>query len=252
MNRVKLLNCTYNTVTFEQSLDWASEWIKSGKQGYIATVNVAISMMMRSNDLLQQFVDKASLVVADGQPIVWASKFLSLPIPERVTGVDLVDGLARVATQEKFNVFLLGAEPEVIKVVAKNLGQKYPQLKICGFHHGYFSSAEALEVVKIIRDSQAQILIVGMGVPRQENFIQDNLSKLGVNLAIGVGGTFQVIAGRKKRAPFWMQMTGLEWFYRLLQDPRRLWKRYLITNSQFIFYLLVEIFTSIRRPYIYK
>ena len=248
MNRVKLLNCTYDTVTFEQSLDWTSQWIKSGKEGYIATVNVAISMMMLSNYLLQQFVDKASLVVADGQPIVWVSKFLSLPIPERITGVDLVDGLARVATKEKFKVFLLGAEPEVVEIVAKKLEQKYPQLKICGFHHGYFSSAQELEVVRTIRDSQAQILIVAMGVPRQENFIQHNLSQLGVNLAIGVGGTFQVIAGRKKRAPFWMQVIGLEWFYRLLQEPRRLWKRYLITNSQFIFYLLVEIFRSIRRP----
>ena len=150
------------------------------------------------------------------------------------------------------DAFALGAEPEVIKIVVKKLRQKYPKLKICGFHHGYFSSTERLEVVKMIRNSHAQILIVGMGVPRQENFIQHNLSYLDVNLAIGVGGTFQVIAGRKKRAPFWMQVIALEWFYRLLQDPRRLWKRYLITNSQFIFYLLVEIFRSIRRPNIQR
>ncbi|RUT01790.1 UDP-N-acetyl-D-mannosamine transferase [Dulcicalothrix desertica PCC 7102] len=241
MNRIKLLNCFYDTVTFDETLDWASEWIKNEKQGYIATVNVAISIMMRSNHYLRNFINNASLVVADGQPIVWASRLFALPIPERVTGVDLVEGLAVVASKEDFHVFLLGAEPEVIETVVKKLQQKYNRLNICGFHHGYFSNSETPKIVEAIKQSQAQILIVGMGVPRQENFIQENFSQLGVNLAIGVGGTFQVIAGTKRRAPLWMQQVGLEWFYRLLQEPGRLWKRYLVTNSQFLFYLALEI-----------
>ncbi|MDJ0732752.1 MAG: WecB/TagA/CpsF family glycosyltransferase [Nostocaceae cyanobacterium] len=245
MNKVQILNCSYDPLTFEQTLDWVIKWIKTGQKGYIATVNVAISMMMRSNQSLQQFVEKASLVVADGKPIIWASKLLYPSLPERVTGVDLVDGLAAIAQKEGFRVFLLGSEAEVIEQVAKTLQQKYPQLNLCGFHHGYFSSAQASELVKTIKENKSQILIVGMGVPRQENFIKENWSELGVNLAIGVGGSFQVIAGKKKRAPLWMQQVGMEWLYRLLQEPGRLWKRYLITNSQFIYYLTLEILKKI-------
>ncbi|MEM7717160.1 MAG: WecB/TagA/CpsF family glycosyltransferase [Cyanobacteria bacterium P01_A01_bin.68] len=234
MNRVEILNCRYDALNFEQTLNWATKWIHADRKGYIATVNVAISMMMHSDSELQKYIDNASLVVADGQPIIWISNLFNLSLPQRVTGIDLAEGLCAIAGQEKFRVFLLGAEADVIKIVADKFQKKYPQLKICGFYHGYFHPDKVPEIIKTIKDKKTQILIIGMGVPRQENFIKNNLTESGVNLAIGIGGSFQVIAGRKKRAPYWVQQSGLEWFYRLVQEPRRLWKRYLITNSQFI------------------
>ena len=238
MNRKKILNGSFDSVTTAETSDWATQLIKLGERGYICTVNVAILMMMSADSQLQRFVERASLVVADGQPIVWASRLLSQALPERVTGIDLIDSLAVRAEKEQFRIYLLGATQEVITTAAANLKSRYPKLDICGFDDGYFSASETSERVQAIRQSGAQILIVGMGVPRQEVFLEENWSDLGVNLAIGVGGSFDVIAGKKKRAPFWMQTAGLEWLYRLIQEPQRLWKRYLVTNLQFIYRLL--------------
>lgn len=241
MNRVQILNGCFDLVTTKETVDWATRLIQSGRRGYLCTINVAILMMMASSPRLQQFVNEAGLIVADGQPIIWASRLFSCALPERVTGIDLSDALACQAEQKGFLIYLLGASREVIEAAAKCLQQKYPRLQICGFHDGYFSSAEAPERVRAIRQSGAQILLVGMGVPLQEFFLQENWSELGVNLAVAVGGSFEVIAGKKRRAPRWMQESGLEWLYRLLQEPRRLWRRYLVTNSQFIYYLLREL-----------
>ncbi|MBV9388018.1 MAG: WecB/TagA/CpsF family glycosyltransferase [Chroococcidiopsidaceae cyanobacterium CP_BM_ER_R8_30] len=242
-NRVSILNGCFDPITLQETVDWVSRWLQSGRVGYICTVNVAILMMMISDPQLQQFVDKAALIVADGQPLVWSSRLFSSRtfLPERVTGIDLVDALARLAEQEGFRVYLLGATSVVIQAAAQSLQLKYPKLQICGFNDGYFSIAEVPERVQAIRQSGAQILLVGMGVPRQEYFLFENLSDLSVNLAIPIGGSFDVIAGKKRRAPRWMQEYGLEWLYRLLQEPCRLWKRYLVTNSQFLCRLLREL-----------
>jgi N-acetylglucosaminyldiphosphoundecaprenol N-acetyl-beta-D-mannosaminyltransferase len=247
IERVQILNSSFDEITTKETVDWATRLILSGRRGYICTVNVAILMMMASDTRLQQFVDQAALIVADGQPLVWASRLLSRPLPERVTGVDLVDALAKRAEQKQFKVYLMGATQEVIEATATKLKAKYPLLKICGVADGYFSETEAPARVRAIRESGAQVLLVGMGVPRQEYFLDQYWSELGVNLALAVGGSFEVITGRKKRAPRWMQKVGLEWFYRLLQEPQRLWKRYLTTNSEFIYRLLVEMLrTSFR------
>ncbi len=237
MNRKTILNGSFDPVTTAETSDWATRLIKLGERGYICTVNVAILMMMSADSQLQKFVERASLVVADGQPIVWASRWLSQALPERVTGIDLIDSLAARAEKEQFGIYLLGATQEVIATTVTNLKLRYPQLNICGFDDGYFSATETSERVQAIRQSGAQILIVGMGVPRQEIFLEENWSDLGINLAIGVGGSFDVIAGKKKRAPLWMQKVGLEWLYRLIQEPQRLWKRYLVTNFKFIYLL---------------
>ncbi|MDF5727359.1 MAG: WecB/TagA/CpsF family glycosyltransferase [Rhizonema sp. PD38] len=237
-NRIQILNSAFDPMTTEETVEWAVRLIKEGQRGYICTVNVAILMMMSSNPRLAKFVEKASLIVADGQPIVWASRWLKLPLPQRVTGVELIDEIAAKAEREELLIYLLGATSDAIKTAASNLQDKYPKLKICGVANGYFSQAQASERVEAIRQSGAQILFVGMGVPRQEYFLEENWLELGVNLAIGVGGSFEIFAGTKKRAPLWMQEVGLEWLYRLLQEPGRLWKRYLVTNSRFIYELL--------------
>ena len=198
-------------------------------------------MMMGTDERLRKFVDKSQLIVADGQPIVWFSRFFGKPLPERVAGIDLVDELASLAEQENYGIYLLGATEEVILATAKRLQAQYPRLRICGVNDGYFSLENAQDQVQSIRDSQAQILLVGMGVPRQEYFLDQYWADLGVNVAIGVGGSFDVIAGVKRRAPQYVQDLGLEWLYRLYQEPGRLWKRYLTTNTQFLFKLAQHI-----------
>jgi len=241
IKRVRILHSYFNVLTTDETVNWATQLIQLGHRGYLCAVNVAILMMMSRDSRLQRFIKNAALVVADGQPIVWASQWLAHPLPERVTGIDLIDALAKRAEQERFRVYLLGASREVIRAAAANLQSKYPRLDICGYDDGYFSPAEARDRVKAIRQSGAQILFVGMGVPRQEFFLEEHWSDLDVSLAIGVGGSFDVIAGLKKRAPHWVQEAGMEWLYRLLQEPKRLWKRYLVTNLQFIYYLLREM-----------
>ncbi len=246
-HRREILNSFFDVVTTTQSVDWATNLINSGGRGYICTVNVAILMMMRSNPRLQKFVDNAALIVADGQPIVWASRLLCRPLPERVSGVDLIDEIAKKSADGDFKIYLLGAKSKVIEAAVAKLRKKYPGVNICGYSNGYFSKEEIPQRVATIRESGAHVLFIGMGVPLQEFFLDDNWPQLGVNLAVGVGGSFEIFAGTKKRAPIWMQNTGLEWFYRLLQEPRRLWKRYFITNGQFIYQLFkAMIFRGVR------
>ena len=241
MKSVRILNCDLHAVTLEGTTDWAREWIHSGRRGYICTVNVAILMMMRSDRKLQGFVDRAALVVADGQPLVWASQLQDDPLPERVTGVELVDELCALATREGFGVYFLGAKPAISETVVQRLAERHHGLKVCGISDGYFDAPEAPQRAQAIRESGANILIVGMGVPLQEEFIENHWDQLGVELAIPVGGSFDIIAGATRRAPVWLQRIGMEWLFRLIQEPRRLWKRYLVTNTQFIFHLLRSV-----------
>ncbi|KAF3883999.1 WecB/TagA/CpsF family glycosyltransferase [Tolypothrix bouteillei VB521301] len=235
--RVQILNSSFDPVTIQETVNWAIRFIQEEKRGYICTVNVAILMMMENNKRLAKIINKAVLIVADGQPIIWTSRWLSAPLPSRVAGIDLIYELAAVAEQRQLGIYLLGGTTDVIADAAAKLQSKHPRLKI-SFDNGYFSSQQAAGRAEAIRQSGASILFVGMGVPRQEYFLEEHWENLGVNLAIGVGGSFDVIAGRKKRAPLWVQEVGLEWLYRLLQEPRRLWRRYLFTNLQFIYTLL--------------
>lgn len=247
MKTIPVLNCEFSAVTAQDAVEWARSWIRSGRRGYICTVNVAILMMMRSDPKLQRFVENASLVVVDGQPIVWASRLQGEQLPERVAGVDLVEDLCSMAAEEGWGVYLLGARRKVVEAAAERLSERFPRLLVSGAADGYFEAAEAPRRARTVSKSGAKILFVGMGVPRQETFIEDQWEDLGAQLVIPVGGSFDVIAGLTSRAPKLLQRTGLEWAYRLAQEPRRLWKRYLITNTQFIFHLLRSTLSPTRR-----
>jgi N-acetylglucosaminyldiphosphoundecaprenol N-acetyl-beta-D-mannosaminyltransferase len=234
VNEVALLNGRFHSVTMKQTIEHIFSTVHSGQRGYLCTVNVAILMMMREDPRLQAFVDHATLRVADGQPIVWASRAQGNALPERVTGVDLVELVCERAANEGVGIYLLGATRDVIGEVARRLKQRYPQLTISGTDDGYFNAEQAPQRANAIAQSGAKILIVGMGVPRQEHFIEEQWDRLGVAYALPVGGSFDVIAGLRSRAPELVQKVGMEWAYRLAQEPRRLFKRYLTTNSQFL------------------
>jgi N-acetylglucosaminyldiphosphoundecaprenol N-acetyl-beta-D-mannosaminyltransferase len=234
-DRARILNGTFDRVTLNETLDQVMAFVREGKRGWLCTVNVAILMMMREDLFLQRFVDDAAFIVADGQPLVWVSPLFGAPLPERVTGVDLVVELSRRAAAEKAGVYLLGANADIVHKVADELKRQAPGLIISGVADGYFGPDEAKARASAVKDSGARILFVAMGVPRQEKFLREHWDELGVNMAIGVGGSFDVIAGLRSRAPELVQKIGMEWAYRLAQEPKRLAKRYFITNSQFVF-----------------
>ncbi len=238
-DRVTLLNGKFDPLTLSQTTDAIFKDLAEGKRGWLCTVNVAILMMMRDDARLQQFVDCASIIVADGQPLVWIAPWLDKPLPERVTGVDLVESICARAVIEKKSIYLLGATSSIVEILANRVQNKFPGLQV-DYADGYFSSNDAATKADKVRQSGASILLVGMGVPRQESFIEEQWERLGVGMAIGVGGSFDVLAGLRRRAPNWVQRLGLEWTYRMLQEPRRLFKRYLITNLQFIRCLFAE------------
>jgi N-acetylglucosaminyldiphosphoundecaprenol N-acetyl-beta-D-mannosaminyltransferase len=239
--RVRILNGAFDPIVIAEAVDAVGAMIRSGARGWVATVNVAVLMMMRSDQRLQTFVDRAALVVADGQPIVFASRWGAPSLPARVAGIDLLEALLTRAQSEQFGVYLLGAEPGVVEAVARRIGERWPDLRVCGTADGYFSTEEAAERARAVARSEAQILVVGMGVPRQEYFLEAHWHELGANVAIGVGGALEVLAGVRPRAPKTLQRLGLEWLFRLAHEPRRLWRRYLVTNSQFVFLLLREL-----------
>jgi len=234
MKRVKFLNGDFDPLTLDQCVASLLDAIHEGRREWLCTVNVAILMMMRKNPKLQCFVDQAGWVVADGQPLVWAAPIFHGRLPERVTGIDLIDRLARESERKGLRIYLLGSKQHVLEKVAKRLAQRYPGVNICGMADGYFSEADMASRAEAVRDSGAHILLVAMGVPRQEQFIEAQWARLGVNVAIGVGGSFDVIAGLRKRAPRLLQRIGMEWFFRLMQEPQRMWYRYLTTNTLFV------------------
>jgi N-acetylglucosaminyldiphosphoundecaprenol N-acetyl-beta-D-mannosaminyltransferase len=233
MKRVQLLNATFDPLTLSQTVDAAFGMLAARQRGWLATVNVSILMMMRSDKRLQSFVDGAALVVADGQPLVWCSRWLGQCLPERVTGVDLVDVMCRRAAAEGKRVFLLGARPATVEKLAGMLAAKHVNLQV-DFADGYFGRDESAARVALIHASRADILFVGMGVPLQEYFLAEHWDRLGVGVAIAVGGSFDVLAGQRARAPPWVQNVGMEWLFRLVQEPRRLFARYFVTNTQFV------------------
>jgi N-acetylglucosaminyldiphosphoundecaprenol N-acetyl-beta-D-mannosaminyltransferase len=232
MPRIAILNGRFDPLTLEAAVDAVFAAIKNGERGWLCTVNVAILMTMRRDRHLQAFVDRATWVVADGQPLVWCAWMFGTPLPERVAGIDLLDALCRRAAEEKKRVYLLGTTAHLLERTRANLRRRHPGLEVEG-SSGYFAREEWPARAEAIRASGASLLCVGMGTPRQELFIAEQWDRLGAAVAIGVGGSFDVIAGARFRAHRWIGKLGLEWTARLVQEPRRLFLRYLLTNTLF-------------------
>lgn len=232
MQRVRFLNGQFDPLTLPQTVDAIFHLLGARRRGWLCTVNVAILMMMRADARLQQFVDRAALVVADGQPLIWCARWFGGALPERVTGLHLVDAICERAARERKRVYLLGATEDVVAKAAQRLRGRFANLHV-EYADGYFTKNEAPVRADRIRASGAEILFVGMGAPRQEHFLEEQWDRLGVGMAIGVGGSFDVLAGLRAGAPTWVEKIGMEWLFRLIQEPRRLFMRYLVTNSQF-------------------
>ena len=240
---MRIFECDFDPITYPQTLDWARETIRSRGRGYITTVNVSVLMAMRSNRRLSRFVESSDITVADGQPIVWFSRFRGTPLPERVTATALVSGLCETAAGEGASVYFLGGDSDAVNNVAEKMKKRYAALDIAGIHDGFFDRESTPALVQDICQSGAKILFVGMEVPYQEEFLEDHWDELGVQIAIPVGDAFDMISGKKPRASKWIQSIGCEWLWRLYLEPRRLAKRYAISNTQFLSLAFGEVMT---------
>jgi N-acetylglucosaminyldiphosphoundecaprenol N-acetyl-beta-D-mannosaminyltransferase len=202
-------------------------------------VNVAKLVNMQTDAALRESVTSCDIINIDGMGVVWGARLCGHSIPERVAGIDLFLELVKEAALRKLPVFFLGAHQDIVTETAKRMLALHPSLILAGYHHGYFWDNEE-KVVEKIRVSQAVMLFVAITSPKKENFINRWKEQLGVQFVMGVGGTFDVVAGKAKRAPLLLQKAGLEWGYRIWQEPRRMWKRYLVTNTKYAMMLLRE------------
>jgi N-acetylglucosaminyldiphosphoundecaprenol N-acetyl-beta-D-mannosaminyltransferase len=241
MKRIEFLKSPMDIASMSGTVKFIETKIVNGEFLQHVVVNVAKIVNMQKDPVLAASVKACDVINIDGMGVVFGARFLGHDVPERVSGVDLFHELLKMSARCNFPVFLLGATDEVVIKTSDNVKALYPNLTIAGFNNGYFWENEEA-VVNKIRASGAKLLFVAITSPKKENFINKWQDKLGVDFVMGVGGTFDVVAGKVKRAPLWMQKSGLEWLYRVIQEPRRMWKRYLITNSTFAILLLKEKF----------
>jgi len=207
--------------------------IERGAFAQQVSINAAKLVTLKKDSAMRDVVNRCELVNADGQSVVWASRLLGDPLPERVAGIDLMHALIAMAEREGYGIYILGARREVLDTAVRQLREIHPDLRIVGYRDGYFSEEESPEVAAAIRHSGAQILFVAMSSPRKEHWLGEHGPTLNVPFVMGVGGSIDIVAGITRRAPRAWQRLGVEWLYRLLQEPRRMFRRYLVTNVQF-------------------
>jgi N-acetylglucosaminyldiphosphoundecaprenol N-acetyl-beta-D-mannosaminyltransferase len=245
MGRIQMLNSYIDNLTMLQSLNLIDQAVSDGKHIHHSVVNAGKIVMMQEDVQLRESVNSADIINADGQAVIWASKLLGKPLKERVAGIDLMGSLVELAYQKGYKIYCLGAKEEVVSKVIEKYKQKYSKDIIAGYRNGYFSKEEEPQIARDIAESGAQILFVAISSPKKEIFLYDHRETLkSLNFIMGVGGSFDVVSGLVKRAPIWMQNMGLEWFYRFIQEPKRMWKRYLIGNSKFILLTFQEKFKN--------
>lgn len=230
-SRKSLTGLPLDALTLDQSVVRCHELIAMRSQHH-TDLNASILLEAQRNARLRTCLKNSALVNADGQSIVWAAAALGVPVPERVSGIDLFIRLLKEAPGRGYRVYFLGATQEVVSRVADRFIAC--GVEVVGWRSGYWQPEEEHDVVEEIAHSQPDLLFVGMPSPFKEEFVSRHLDSLNVGLAFGVGGAFDVVAGRTARAPYWMQRIGLEWFYRFIQEPRRLFKRYFVGNIRFV------------------
>jgi N-acetylglucosaminyldiphosphoundecaprenol N-acetyl-beta-D-mannosaminyltransferase len=224
----------------EQALERVEDIIERRAFGQHMAINAAKLVAAQHDPRLREIITHSDLVTADGQAVVWASRLLGDPVPERVAGIDLMGSLLTRAEQHGWRVYILGARRDILEQAVQRIRQRHSSLVLAGYRDGYFSESEEAAVVGDIAATRADILFVGMDSPRKEYFLGSHGPALGVPFVMGVGGAIDVLAGHRRRAPTVLQRFGLEWLFRLLQEPRRLARRYTVTNLRFLALVLGE------------
>jgi N-acetylglucosaminyldiphosphoundecaprenol N-acetyl-beta-D-mannosaminyltransferase len=238
---IRLLDCGIDPMSQQEVLHWCLATARSSPRARILlTANASHLVALQDDPALRQAAEAADLVTPDGMSLVWAARLLGARMPERVTGIDLLEALLERAPEQGLRVFLLGAKPAVIEAFVAQCRQRYPGLAIAGWRDGYFGPEQHEEMARQIAAARADMLFVAMPSPFKDVWCERYRDAFGVKLIMGVGGAFDVLAGMVPRAPRWMQAAGLEWAWRLWLEPRRLWKRYLVGNSRFLWLVARE------------
>ena len=245
VKKINFLNIPIDAITMQETLERVEKAIVLNKQIHHTVVNAGKIVSMQTNKELEESVVEADIINADGKAIVWAANLLGHKLPERVSGIDLMEQLVMRSFEKGYKCFFFGATEEVVTKLVNIYKMQYSEDMIAGYRNGYFKKEDEDKIALQIAESGANILFVAITSPKKEIFLNTYKNKLtNVNFIMGVGGSFDVIAGKVKRAPLWMQNSGLEWFYRVVQEPKRMWKRYLVGNTRFICLIIKEYFKS--------
>lgn len=248
---VELFDIPFSRVTLDDTFQFFSERIAQREPGYVVTPNVDHVCRIHRDPAFREAYSEATLILADGMPLIWASRLLGKPLLAKISGSDLVPLLSEFAAEKGYRVFYFGAAEGVAEHAAERLKARFPELQVAGFHSPPMGFDEDPEenpkAVARVRDSKADICFVAMGAPRQEIWLRDHYKELGVPVSIGIGAGLDFVVGHQKRAPVWMQNAGMEWIWRLCHEPRRLWRRYLVEDMLF-FRLLWREWRARKRP----
>ena len=245
--RRHILGMQIDPVTLREACRRCADAVNGKQRIVVGVLNVAKLVKVQKDRSLREAIARCNLVIADGMPLVWAGRLLGEPLPERVTGSDLFLSLMREADRLGWSVYLLGATQSVLDEVLARVAREYPLVRVAGARNGYFDAGEESAIVEGIRALRPDLLFIGISTPKKEFFLDRWGERLDVPVCHGVGGTFDVFAGHVQRAPERWQQLGLEWFHRVLQEPRRMWKRYLTTNTAFVLLLARELLRRRRR-----
>lgn len=240
-NRIDVFGCPLDALDMQQAIDEIALAIRQRRPTTHTALNTAKLINMRHNPDLYQDVAKSDLVTADGMGIVLAARLAGHALSGRVTGIDLMDRVLGLCSRRGLRPYILGAKQDVLDAAVYRIKLKHPGLSLAGTRHGYFDRSEEDHIVQTINDSGADCVFVGLPTPKKERFIARNRTRLHAHFVMGVGGSIDVLAGHVHRAPDWMQRYGLEWLFRTIQEPRRMWRRYLFTNTQFLGWLLAAM-----------
>ena len=232
--RYPILNTYVNALSMDETVAEVEGIVERGVPTQHVVINASKVNLMEADPQLREIVNACPLINADGASIVMAAKELGVPLAERVTGIDLFLRLVELAAKKGWGIYLFGAKEEVVQKVGQIFEEAFPGIRIVGRRNGYFSEEEEPAIVAEMAASGADLMFVAFSSPKKEYWVHKYLDQVGVPFVMGVGGSFDVVAGVTDRAPQWMQDHGLEWFYRFVQEPRRLWKRYVVGNAKFV------------------
>ena len=243
-SRHPILNTYVNALSLEESVGAIESIIEQGEPVQHVVINASKVNLMEEDEKLAEIVNDCPLINADGASIVWAAKKLGVPLSERVTGIDLFHALVELSARKGYKIYLFGAKEEVVLKVRSIFEERYPNLEIVGCRNGYFTEDDEPLIVADMAASGADMMFVAFSSPKKEYWIHEHLGEMGIPFVMGVGGSFDVVAGVTSRAPKWMQDRGLEWFYRFIQEPGRLWRRYIVGNVKFVLLVLKYKFSK--------
>jgi N-acetylglucosaminyldiphosphoundecaprenol N-acetyl-beta-D-mannosaminyltransferase len=239
--RARILGCVFDRLSMAETIARVEEIIAARRPSQHLAISATNVVAVHEDPHLSAIMEECAIVSADGQGVVWASRLLGDPLPERVNAADLMEALFPVAEAKGYRVYVLGARQEVLERAISNLRREFPRLEIAGYRNGYFGPADDAEVVGEIRTARPDMLFAAMSSPKKEYWLFEHKDELGVPFVMGVGGAIDAVAGVTRRAPMWVRKIGMEWFFRMVQEPRRLVRRFMIGNAKFALLLTREV-----------